>query len=156
MKLVKQTQKGFQYELEGEDVESLRFLVNQFPIVAFSPAKVSKTDAGSSAMEREQLINDSLRLHREGLKRKARGLILREKFTMSDGKQFYRIMLKARETMLQILNDIRVESWRILGEPENPETNVFRLTGEKFKYYHFMRLAGYFEYHFLNLEEEGR
>ena len=79
MKLVKQTQKGFQYELEGEDVESLRFLVNQFPIVAFSPAKVSKTDAGSSAMEREQLINDSLRLHREGLKRKARGLILREK-----------------------------------------------------------------------------
>jgi hypothetical protein len=153
MKLVKQTRMGFQYELEGEDVESLRFLVSQFPIVAFSPAKISKTDGGSNAAEREQLINDSLRSHREGLKRKARGLIQREKFTTSDGKQFYRITLKAREAMLQILNDIRVESWRILGEPENPETNVFRLTGEKFKYYHFMRLAGYFEYHFLNLEE---
>jgi hypothetical protein len=154
MKLVKQAPKGFQYELEEEDVESLRFLIKQFPIVSFSPAKVSKTDTGSNAIEREKLINDSLRAHREELKRKARGLVLRNKFKASDGKQFYRITLAARETMLQILNDIRVESWRILGEPENPEVNAFLLTGEQFKYYHFMRLAGFFEYHFLNLEEE--
>jgi hypothetical protein len=155
MKLVKQTQKGYQYELEMEDAEALRFLVKQFPIVAFSAATVSRTDTGSNAVEREELINDSLRAHREELKRKARGLVVREKFKELEGKQLYRITLKARETMLQILNDIRVESWRILGEPENPEANVFRLTGAKLKYYQLMRLAGYFEYHFLNLEEEG-
>jgi hypothetical protein len=153
MKMVKQTPKGFQYELEMEDAEALRFLVKQFPIVAFSPAKVSRTDTSSNAAEREELINDSLRTHREELKRKARGLVLREKFRESEGKQFYRITLTARETMLQILNDIRVESWRILGEPENPEANVFRLNGAKLKHYQLMRLAGYFEYHFLNLEE---
>lgn len=153
MKLVKQTKAGFQYELEMEDAESLRFLVSRFPIVAFSPAKISKTDIGLNAVEREKLINDSLQAHRKELKRKARELVLHERFKTSEGKQFYRITRSARETMLQILNDIRVESWRILGEPENPETNVFRLTGEKLKYYHFMRLAGYFEYHFLNLEE---
>lgn len=154
--MVKQTQRGFQYELNGEDVESLRFLVKQFPITAFAPARVSKTDAGSKAVEREKLINESLQAHREELKRKARGLVLRERFKTSEGKQFYRISWRARETMLQILNDIRVESWRILGEPEDPEAVVFRVPGEKFKYYHFMRLAGYFEYHFLNLEEERR
>jgi hypothetical protein len=151
MKLVKQTPKGFQYELNGEDAESLRFLVRQFPITAFSPARISKTDAGSKAAEREELINESLLAHRKELKRKARGLVVRERFKTSEGKQFYRISSRARETMLQILNDIRVESWRILGEPE---AVVFRMAGEKFKYYHFMRLAGYFEYHFLNLEEE--
>ena len=156
MKLAKQTKRGFQYELDGEDAESLRFLVKQFPITAFSPANISKTDSGSNTEEREKLINESLRAHRTELKRKARTLVTREKFKRSDGKQFYRISLRARETMLQILNDIRVESWRILGEPEDPEASVFRLTGDKFKYYHFMRLAGYFEYHFLNLEEEER
>jgi len=156
MKLVKQTKRGFQYELEVEDAESLRFLVKQFPIVAFSPAKISKTDGGSNAVEREKLINESLLAHRKELKRKARELVLRDKFKTSNGKQFYRIGLRGRETMLQILNDIRVESWRILGEPDNLEINVFRLTGEKFKYYHFMHMAGFFEYHFLNLEgEEG-
>lgn len=154
MKLVKQTQKGFQYELNEEDAESLRFLVKQFPITAFSPARISKTDAGAKSAEREKLINESLLGHREELKRKARGLVLRERFNTSEGKQFYRISLEARETMLQILNDIRVESWRILGEPEDPESRAFQMTGEKFKYYHLMRMAGYFEYHFLNLEEE--
>jgi hypothetical protein len=155
MKLVKQTQKGFQYELNGEDAESLCFLIKQFPIRTFSEAKISRTDSSLNAMEREQLINESLRAHRAELKRKARGLVLPEKFTKSGRKLFYRITLRSRETMLQILNDIRVESWRILGEPENPEECIFRLKGEKFKYYHFMRLAGYFEYHFLNLEEDG-
>ncbi len=154
MKLAKQTKRGFQYELDGEDAESLRFLVKQFPITAFSPANISKTDSASNAEEREKLINESLRAHRTELKRKARKLVMREKFKKSDGKHFYRISLQSRETMLQILNDIRVESWRILGEPEDPEASVFRLTGDKFKYYHFMRLAGYFEYHFLNLDEE--
>jgi hypothetical protein len=154
MKLAKQTKRGFQYELDGEDAESLRFLIRQFPITAFHPTNISKTDSGSNAEEREKLINESLHAHRTELKRKARKLVMREKFKRSDGKQFYRISLQSRETMLQILNDIRVESWRILGEPEDPEASVFRLTGDKFKYYHYMRLAGYFEYHFLNLDEE--
>lgn len=155
MKLVKQTQNGFQYELNREDVESLCFLIKHFPITVFSEAKISKTDSSLKAVEREQLINESLRGHREELKRKARGLILREKFKDSDGKQFYRITQRSREMMLQILNDIRVDSWRMLGEPENPEECIFQLSGEKLKYYHFMRMAGYFEYHFLNLEDEG-
>lgn len=154
MKLVKQTKKGFQYELDEEDADSLRFLVKQFPLTAFSPVDISKTDSGSSAVEREALINESLRAHRDELKRKARKLVLREKFKKLDGKQFFNVSPGAREAMLQILNDIRVESWRVLGEPEDPDVNIFGLSKEKFKYYHFMRLAGYFEYHFLNLEEE--
>lgn len=156
MKLVKQTSRRFQYELNREDAECLRFLVEQFPIASFLPAKISKTEGGPNALEREKLINESLRAHRNELKRKARGLVGREKFKTANGKQFYYISPQARETMLQILNDIRVESWRILGEPENPEGVVLRMAGEKFKYYHFMRLAGYFEYHFLNLEEQER
>ena len=156
MKLVKQTKKRFQYQVSREDAGALRFLAKQFPITAFSAATISKTDAGSKAVEREKLLNESLRAHREDLKRKARDLVLPEKFKSADGEQFYHISLEGRESMLQILNDIRVESWRILGEPEDPETNIFRLAKDKFKYYHFMRLAGYFEYHFLNLQEEEK
>lgn len=154
MKLVKQTQRGFQYELDQEDADSLRFLVKQFPLTPFSPVDISKTDSGSNAVEREKLLNESLRAHRDELKRKARRLVLRDKFRQLDGKQFFSVSVGAREIMLQILNDIRVESWRILGEPDDPDVPVFSLSKEEFKYYHFMRLAGYFEYHFLNLEEE--
>lgn len=156
MKLVKQTGKGWQYLMSREDEEGLRFLVGQFPLTAFAPVAISKTDACSKTLERQKLINESLRDHRKALKRKARVLVLPEKFKSSEGKRFYQISLEGRETMLQILNDIRVESWRILGEPDDPDLNVFRLTKDQFKYYHFMRVAGYFEYHFLNLEEEEK
>ncbi len=152
MKLAKQTKKGFQYRLNREDVEALRFLVRQFPLTAFSPVKISKTD--TEAEEREKLLNESLSEHRDGLKRKARNFIRRDKFKISGKNRFYHLSLEAREAMLQILNDMRVESWRALGEPENLEVNVYSLTKERIKYYRLMYLSGYFEHHFLNLEDE--
>jgi len=150
MKLVKQTKKGFQYQLNPEDAEALRFVVKQFPVRAFTPVQVSKT--GSQQEEREEVLNESLAEHRNGLKQKARNFIRRDKFKISGEKQFYRISLEARETLLQILNDIRVESWRMLGEPDDLEMNILRLSQGKIRYYQLMRLAGYFECHFLNLE----
>jgi len=154
MKLVKKTNKGFQYELNQEDVHSLRFLLKQFPISALSRVAISKTD--TEAIEREKLLNESLAAHREELKRKAQNLASADKFKVSGGSQSYSISLEAREAMLQILNDIRVESWRSLGEPENLEMNILNLSKEKVRYYHLMHVAGYFEYHFLNLEEGGK
>ncbi|MGH7980755.1 MAG: hypothetical protein ACREE6_15365 [Limisphaerales bacterium] len=140
--------------MDRGEAETLRFLVKQFPITAFSPTTISKTESGLNAKEREKLINESLRAHRAGLKRKARRLVQREKFKRWDGKQFYRLSPQAREAMLQVLNDLRVESWRILGEPEDPEAGMCQATGDQSRYYHLMRVAGYFEYHFLNLEHE--
>ncbi len=152
MKLVKQSRTGFQYQLSEEEAHSLRLLVQQFPITAFSPAKISKTD--SKAAEREKLINESLAAHRDELKKKAGRLVSGDKFKIADGDQFFRVNMEERETMLQILNDIRVESWRMLGEPENIDLNILDLPQEKARHYHFMHLAGYFEHHFLNLEDE--
>lgn len=154
MKLVKQNSREFQYELQEQDAECLCFLVKQFPIADFSPAAISRTDAGPKSAEREKLIHGAMRAHRDELKRQARALVRPERFKTSQDKEVYCISPRARECMLQILNDIRVESWRILGEPEDPDAQV-PVAGDKFKYYHFMRLAGYFEYHFLNLEETG-
>ena len=149
MKLVKETNRGFQYQLSPQEARSLRLLITQFPVAPLSAVKISKSDP--EAFARERLLNESLAAHREELKRKAGELIAPDKFTESGSSRLFRISAQKRETMLQILNDIRVESWRALGGPENLETCALGLTGEKFKYYHFMHTAGFFEYHFLNL-----
>jgi hypothetical protein len=153
MKLLKQTGHGFQYRLSQEESHSLRLLVHQFPLTAFSPVKISKTD--SKSHEREKFINESLTAHQEELRHKARGLVGEDKFATSGENRLFRISLEGREIMLQILNDIRVECWRSLGEPEELDMNILELPQEKIKQYHFMHLAGFFEYHFLNLEEEN-
>lgn len=154
MKLVKQTKRGFEYELNPEDIYSLRFLLKQFPLAAFSPVTISKTDP--EAAERTTLLNESLAAHRNELKRKVENLIRADKFKSSGVNKLYRINPEARETLLQILNDIRVESWRSLGEPENLDMNILGLSKEKIRYYHLMHVAGYFEYHFLNLDEDEK
>ena len=63
------------------------------------------------------------------------------------------IHLDDREILLQILNDIRVESWRALGQPE--DLNSLTNPSESERVHHNrMSLAGYFEHKFLNLEED--
>ena len=151
MKLTHQDSHGFEYKLSPEEAHFLRLLVRQFPIKAFSPVTISRTD--SSAVEREKLINESLAAHRDELKRKAGGLVREEKFKTAGAHQLFHINLEEREILLQILNDIRVESWRILGEPEDLDLKIFDLPREKIRYGQFMHIAGYFEHHLLNLDE---
>lgn len=152
MKLAKQSDDGFQYQLSREEAHFLRLLLRQFPIAAFSPVMISK--GHSRAVEREKLLNESLAAHRNELKQKAKDLAGEDKFKTLEGNQLFYVNREGRETMLQVLNNIRVESWRILGEPENLDLNLSELPQEKIRHYQLMQLAGYFECCFLNLEEE--
>jgi hypothetical protein len=154
MKLVKQNRNGFQYQLSQEEAFSLRHLVSQFPVAGLTAAKISKTDLKTA--DREKLLNESLTVHRNELKRKAGDLVSTDKFRTSGNHQFFRINPEERETMLQVLNDIRIESWRILGEPEDLDINIVELPKDKIRHYHVMHLSGYFEHHFLNLEDEEK
>lgn len=154
MKLLSQSNDGFQYQLSPEEAHLLRLLVRQFPVAAFSPAVISKMDCRAS--EREKLLNESLAAHRVELKQKAGDLVGEDKFKTMEGRRLFRLGREAREILLQVLNDIRVESWRILGGPENLNLNLSSLPKENIRHYQLMELAGYFEYHFLNLEGEDK
>lgn len=150
MKLLKQNENGFEYRLSQEEAHSLRVLLRQFPVNAFSPVTISKSD--SKAAEREKWLNESLAGHRAELKELAAELMGEEKFIRVKDNELFQVSREGRETVLQVLNDIRVECWRILGEPHSLELKIFDLPKDKVRYYHFMHLAGYFEHYFLNLE----
>ncbi len=74
MKLVKQTKRGFQYQLNQEEANSLRHLVNQFPFTASIPRQ-NFQNRYRMLIEREKLLNESLAGHRDGLKRQAGNLV---------------------------------------------------------------------------------
>jgi hypothetical protein len=152
MKLAKHIKDGWEYRLDQKEADALRFLVDEFPLTPISPARISRADSSHDAIEREKLLNESLVEHRKELKRQARDLAGPEKFKASKKNLVFRINNAEREVLLQILNDIRIESWRILGEPENLEMDILKLSNQKLRYHHFMHLAGYFEHHFLNLD----
>lgn len=153
MKLVRHTGDGWQYQLNPVEVDCLRSLFNRFPITANATIKISRTTSDPQTVDREKLLNESLADHREKLKKKAGSLIAADRFKARGKSRLWCINSEEREVLFQILNDIRVGSWRALGEPENLEPQTSNPTGKDEAFHHIMNLAGYFEYNLLHHEE---
>ena len=155
MKLVKHNSTGWKYELEQKEGMFLRVLVAEFPLLAATAVKINRTGGDTKSAERERLLNESLAQHRQDLKRQARKLLAAR---LKPGKAGWRLSVNVdeREVLLQLLNDIRVESWHVLGEPENLDTLPPHPSEANLRQHHLMHLAGYFEWKLLNLEEGER
>jgi hypothetical protein len=155
MRLLTQSKSGWQYQLSQAEAQALRSLIKLFPITANVAVRITKTDTDPKAAEREKLLNDSLAEHREELRRKAQHLIGGDRLKLWGSRYVLSLGLDDREILLQILNDIRVESWRALGQPE--DLDPLPNPSESQRVHHTrMSLAGYFECTLLNLEESGK
>ena len=152
MRLLKQSGAGWRYELNQNEGMLLRALVKEFPLTAAIAVKISRTGADPKSAERERLLNESLAQHRQELKKLAGKLLAARLKHEKDG---WRMSLNAheREILLQLLNDIRVESWHALGEPENLDTLPSQRSEADLRHHHLMHLAGYFEWKMLEASQ---
>ena len=153
MKLLKHNKDEWQYELNRSEGDCLQSLLKQFPITKGFPNKISRTDPNPETVEREKLLNESMAHHREQLKKLAGNLISADKIKASQNGWRLSISPEERETLFQILNDIRVGCWRVLGEPENLESKTSPPSDKELMFYNLMNLAGYFEHKLLNLPD---
>ena len=149
MKLAGQEGEVWSYRLSTGEAAGLCALVSQFPIATVISAKISRVDADPKAVEREKLLNESLAEHRAELKRRIAGVVSPGKFKTSGKSRLFQINSEEREILLQVLNDIRIESWHLLGEPDELELNAEKLAEPEHRCWHCMHLAGYFQYHLL-------
>ena len=152
MRLLTHSKSGWRYQLSRVEAQALRSLIKLFPTTAHVAVRITQTDTDPKAAEREKLLNESLAEHREELRRKAQHLMSGDRLRLQHDRYVLGIGLDDREILLQILNDIRVESWRALGQPDDldPPAN---LSQDEQVHHNRMSLAGYFECNFLNLEE---
>jgi hypothetical protein len=155
MRLLTQSKSGWRYQLSRIEAQTLRSLLILFPTTANVAVRITHTDTDSKVAEREKLLNDSLAEHREELRRKAQHLIVGDRLRLWGNRYVLSLGLDDREILLQILNDIRVESWRALGQPE--DLDPLPNPSESERVHHTrMSLAGYFECTLLPLEEPGK
>lgn len=151
MKLLKHSAAGWRYEMEPREGILLRTLVKEFPLTAVTTVKITRTGGDPKSAERQRLLNESLAKHRRELKQQAGRLLIDR---LKDGKDGWRLSLTMdeREILLQLLNDIRVESWHALGEPENLDALPPDSSEPDFRHYQLMHIAGYFEYKLVEVE----
>ena len=152
MKLVKQTDGGWQYAVNQNEFDLLWHLIKEFPVNESVSANISRTDTDPKSLEREKLLNESLAEHRKELKRQAGNLLATNKLKKSGKRHLLTLTDEEREILLQILNDIRVGCWYSLGKPETLEMQQFDGSPQILRFQSLMNIAGFFEHHLISSE----
>lgn len=155
MKLLRQFRDGWEYELSRHEATCLRTMIGEFPLTPIAAARITRTESGRDADERDRLLNESLAGHRQDLKNQAMRFLASGRPRADKAGWRLRLDPEEREMLLQLLNDIRIGSWRALGEPADLESKFSPASEKEMKYRAFMELAGYFEFKLLNLHDGG-
>ena len=126
MKLVRATKTRLLFHLGRREEHLLRQVLKLYPRVPSAHHALSKSDRLPNREANQRLLDEALAEQRAACKQQVSALLAdprRLTYTESGG----RLSLSSAEVdwVLQVLNDIRVGSWIILGAPEErlPEMN---------------------------------
>jgi hypothetical protein len=143
MKLVKATKSRLVFELGQREKRSLPQILKLYPCVPSAHHVFSKSGRLPDSVANQQLLDEAMAEQRAENKKRVQALL-------ADPRRFEQTETGARlsispaelEWLLQVLNDIRVGSWVILGSPENKPAELNAATAPHFL---AMEMAGYFQ-----------
>ena len=143
MKLIQTTNARLVFHLGPREKRSLLQLLKLYPCVPSAHHVLSKTGQVPNREANQRLLDEALAEQRAENKQQLHALL-------ADPRRFAPLEAGARlslsrgeaEWVLQVLNDIRVGSWVILGSPEEKPVD---LDAAKAPHFLAMELAGYFQ-----------
>ena len=155
MKLIKREGENFVLHIGKRERRLLFEVLKLYPLVPAAHHRVSQT--AKQMDEHQTLLEEALAERRQENKRQLVAMLHEEqRFKETDAG--YRLTLSAPqvEWLLQVLNDIRVGSWLILGEPDEKKGKPVALTSENARHYAAMEFCGLFQMTLLDAVQQGR
>ena len=151
MKLVRATKSRLIFELGQREKRSLPQILMLYPCVPSAHHVLSKSGQVPDREGNQQLLDEALAEQREENRKQVRALL-------ADPRRFEPTETGARlslspaevEWLMQVLNDIRVGSWVILGSPDQKPVEVTAANAPQFL---AMEMAGYFQMQLLGALE---
>ena len=155
MKLIKREGEDFVLHIGRRERRLLFEVLKLYPLVPVAHHRVSQT--AKQMDEHQTLLEEALAERRQENKRQLVAM-LREEQRFKETDTGYRLTLSApqMEWLLQVLNDIRVGSWLILGEPDEKKGKPVALTSENARHYAAMEFCGLFQMTLLDAVEQRR
>jgi hypothetical protein len=154
VKLIRVTKGNFTFQLGKREKLLLFQVLRLYPRIPPATFHLSKSDKLPDAEENQRLLEESLAEQRTE-NRKTLHVFLTDPRRFVDTESGSRLSVSPSELewILQILNDIRVGSWIILGSPE--QSMELKLLDEKTAAdFWAMEMAGQFQMRFLEAIEE--
>ena len=153
MKLVQATKSKLVFLLGSREKRSLPQVLHLYPRVPAAHHVLSKSGRLPDAQANQRLLDEALTEQRAENKKLVQALLADpRRFEPTETGARLSLARTEAEWLLQVLNDVRVGSWVILGSPEEKPAEVTIATAP---YFVAMELAGYFQMQLLEaLERE--
>jgi len=155
VELVEKTDQRITFRFHPSGKDQLLSILNCFPLPSKWEVTLSKNDHEGELEEDRKFLEESLDSERQSLQ-STLDTFLNSPVTFyeEDGQNFLRLGLDKVEWLLQILNDIRISSWQLLGSP-GPEDkeNLEKLIQDEIpeesmqqaQLFLLLELAGYYQ-----------
>jgi hypothetical protein len=143
MKFVKSERGKFSFQIARWEREVLFQILALYPLVPVSHHKLSKSE---DRAEDQKFLEESLDAQRKKSRRQVQAM-LKAKSRFRQNKRGFRFSLTAEqmEWLLQVLNDLRVGSWLMIGSPAGREEMFAMLNANTAPYYWVMEVAAEFQ-----------
>lgn len=122
-------------------------LLKMYPLVPPAHHRIGGPTDGADAEANQHLLDEALADHRAENKKQLEAM-LREPNRFQEAPTGFRLSLTPYqvEWLLQVLNDIRVGSWILLGSPDEKRGKRLRVTMQNARYAWAMELSGHFQF----------
>ncbi len=136
----------FTFQLSQREKGLFIDLLRLYPLIPSSHHRVSRTEGSPVSQTCQKLLDEALAEHREENRRQVLAMI-EEEGRFVAGPEGFRCSLSWAqvEWLLQVLNDLRVGSWLILGEPDEKNGQKTELTAENAHFLWVMEVSGFFQ-----------
>ena len=146
MKLIQQDGETFLFHISKREKALLFEVLKLYPLIPVSHHRVSQSAAEPRSMESQKLLEVALADSTRENKRQLLAMLNREtRQHESDGAHRLSLSAPQMEWLLQVLNDIRVGSWLVLGEPDEKKGKPIELDDKNARYYAAMEFCGLFQ-----------
>ncbi len=153
MKLLRQSKGRFVFQLSRRESRALRDLLELYPLVPPAHHVLSRSGPVPNQEASQALLDEALAEQRAESRKQLRALLADDRrFTRTESGATLSLAAAEAEWLLQVLNDIRVGSWLMLGAPEEKVRELDETTAPRFA---AMEMAGYFEAQLLQALDGG-
>ena len=147
MKLIRSTKQQLEFRLGRREKQVLLDLLKLYPCLPAARQPLSKSGGLPDPATGQALLDEALAEQRQENRRQLQAL-LADPGRFREQETGWRLSLSPSdlEWLLQILNDIRVGSWVLLGAPEE---RLAQLDEKTAPHYWAMEMSGQFQMQFL-------
>lgn len=151
MKLIQAEEDKLIFQLTTPERQVFTALLSLYPVLRSQPPQVSRHTNTAEMLEEQELLIDALTAQRRENKRLVDAFLGESRrFQAQDNNWRLQITPGERDWLLQVLNDIRIGSWLLLGAPDSEEKRDPPPAEENLRLHWTLEVCGFFQMALLN------